>query len=88
MRSLFAYEPDLEIERTFHIRRKKQMLEKIRKAQEMSTRMDIAVRDQTKTLWDFITPKVQDISSSILRPIVEVNNFELRLVLVSMLQQI
>jgi len=49
--------------------------------------MDAVVRGQRRTLWDFITPGVQGISSSIPRPTVEVNNFELRLVLLSMVQQ-
>ena len=40
-----------------------------------------------RTLWDFITPEFQGISSSITRPTVEVNNFELKPMLISMVQQ-
>jgi len=40
MRSPFVYEPDLKIERTFCIRRKKQRLEKRCKAREESPKMD------------------------------------------------
>jgi len=54
--------------------------------------MDATPGGQRRTLWDFITPRVQTpgvqgISSSIVRPAVEVNNFELRLTLVYMVQQ-
>jgi len=87
MRSSFAYELDLEIERTFCIRRKKQRLEKRRKAQEESPKMDAGAGGQRRTLRDFINLGVQEISSSISRPIVEVNNFELRPALMSMVQQ-
>jgi len=44
-------------------------------------------RGQGRTLWDFITPEVQGISSTITRSTVEMNNFELRPVLISMVQQ-
>ena len=49
--------------------------------------MDVAAGGQTRTLYDFITPGVQDISPTIARPTMKVNNFELRLVLVSKFQQ-
>ena len=87
MQSPFAYEPDPEIESTFGIRRKKQRLEKRRKAREESPKMDTGAGDQRRTLRDFITLGVQDISSSITRPTVEVNNFELRPTLISIVQQ-
>ena len=86
MRSPFAYEPDPEIKQSFRIRRKKQRLDKRHKAQEESAKMDVG-EGQRGTLRDFITPGVQGISSSIARPIVEVNNFELRPALISMVQQ-
>jgi len=65
MRSPFAYQPDPEIEQTFRIRRKKQRLEKRHKAQEESPKMDAGAGAQRRTLRDFITPRVQGISSSI-----------------------
>jgi len=86
MRSLFVYELDPEIERTFRIRRKNQRLEKRRRAQEESPKMDAEAGGQRRTLRDFITPGVQGISSSISRLTVEVNNFELRPALISMVQ--
>jgi len=49
--------------------------------------MNLGEGGQRRTLWDFITPKVQGISSSIARPTVDVNNFELRPALISMVQQ-
>ena len=49
--------------------------------------MDAGARGQRRTLQDFITPGVQGISSSITRPTVEVNNFEFRAALISMVQQ-
>jgi len=49
--------------------------------------MDTAGGGKRKTLRDFITPGVQGISSSIIKPAMEVNNFELRPALVSMVQQ-
>jgi len=87
MRSPFAYEPDPEIERTFRLRRKKRRLERRRKAQEESVKMDAGGEGQRRTLRDFITPGVQGISSSIARLTVEVNNFELSPALISMIQQ-
>jgi len=87
MRSPLAYGPDPEIEKTFRIRRKKERLEKRCKGRETSPKMDARTRGQRRTLRDFITPGVQGISSSIAKPTVEVNNFELRPTLVSMVQQ-
>jgi len=43
--------------------------------------------DQRRTLRDFVTPGVQGIASSIARPIVDANNFELIPALISMVQQ-
>jgi len=40
-----------------------------------------------KKLCDFVTPGVQGIASSIARPAVDANNFELKLALISILQQ-
>jgi len=87
MRSPFAYELDPEIEWTFRLRGKKQRLEKRHKAQEESAKMYTGGEGQRRTLQDFITLGVQGISSSIARPTVEVNNFELRSALISMVQQ-
>ena len=43
--------------------------------------------DQRRTLQDFVTPRVQGIASSITRLAVDANNFELKSVLISMVQQ-
>jgi len=51
MRRPFAYEPDPKIERTFRIRRKKQRLEKRRKGQEESSKIDARAGGQRRTLW-------------------------------------
>jgi len=87
MQSPFAYEPVPEIEKTFRTRSKKQRLKKRRKAREESPKMDAGARGQRETLRDFITLGDQGISSSIARPIVEVNNFELRPTVISVVQQ-
>ena len=87
MRSPFAYELDLEIERAFRIRRQKQRLGKRRKAQEESPKMNAGAGGQRRTLPDFITLIILCISSSIARPTMEVNHFELRPTLISMVQQ-
>ena len=79
LRSPFVYEPDPEIERTFHQKRKKQRVEgQRRKAQEISPKMEPPRREpERRTLREFITPEVQGITSSIARPTLEVNDFEL-----------
>ena len=43
--------------------------------------------DQKRTLRDFVTPGVQRIASSIARPTIDANNFELKPTLISMVQQ-
>ena len=43
--------------------------------------------EQRRTLRDFVTPRVQGIASSIAHPIVDANNFKLKLALISMVQQ-
>jgi len=66
MRSPFLFEFEPKIEMTFHSRRKKLKLEEQRaKAQEASSTMARGGDDQRRTLWDFITPGVQGIASSI-----------------------
>ena len=50
MQSPFAYELAPEIEQTFRIRKKKQMLEKRRKTQEESPKMDPGAGGQRRTL--------------------------------------
>jgi len=84
MRSLILYKPDLEIERTFRLRRKKQRIEEQRHA---AGRNSSIVGEERRTLRDFVTPGVQGISSSIARPAVDANNFELKPALISMVQQ-
>jgi len=43
--------------------------------------------EQRRMLRDFVTPRVQDITSSIAHPNVEANNFELKPALISIVQQ-
>jgi len=43
--------------------------------------------DPRRTLRDFVTPRVQMIASSIARPTVDANNFELEPALIAMVQQ-
>jgi len=43
--------------------------------------------DQRRTLLDFIAPGVQGIASSIARPAIDANNFELKSALISMVEQ-
>ena len=88
MESLFLYEPDPEIERAFRLRRKKQKIkEQRREARKTSTNMVGGGCDQRRTLRDFVTPGVQVIASSITRPNIGANNFELKLTLISIVQQ-
>jgi len=88
MRSPFLYEPDPEIKRTFHLRRKKQNNEEQRhEVRRNPTNMAGGGDDQRRTLRDFITLGVQGIASSIARPNVNANNFELKSALISMVRQ-
>jgi len=88
MRSPFLYEPDPEIERTFHLRRKKQKIEEQRRgARRTSINMAGRGDDQRRMLSDFVTYGVQGIASSISRPNVDTNNFELKPALISLVQQ-
>jgi len=60
MRSPFLYEPDLEIERTFCLKRKKQKIgEQRRQARRTSSNMARARGDQRRTIRDFVTLGVQ-----------------------------
>jgi len=43
--------------------------------------------DQRRTLWDFVTPRVQGNTSNIARRNVDANNFQLKPALVFMVQQ-
>jgi len=43
--------------------------------------------NQRRTLYDFVIPGVQGIASSIARPAVDANNFELKLAFISIVQQ-
>jgi len=88
MQSPIWYEPDPEIERTFHLRMKKQRIEEQRhEARRNPTNMVRGEGDQRRALRDFVTPGAQGITSSIARPTVDANNFDLKLVLISMVQQ-
>ena len=60
------------------------MLKKKRKACESSPKVDATASDPRRTLWDFITPRVQGISPSIARPTMEVKDFDLTSIIVSM----
>jgi len=84
VRSLILYEPDPEIERTFRLRRKKQRIEEQRHETRRNSNM---ADEERRTLHDFVTLGVQGIASSIARPAVDANNFELKLALISMMQQ-
>ena len=84
MRSLILYEPDPEIERTFRLKRKKQRIEEQRREAGRNSNL---VGEEIRTLCDFITPGVQGIASSIARPAVDANNFELKPALISVEQQ-
>jgi len=83
MQSLILYKPDPEIERTFHLRRKKRKIEEQRRKARRNSNM---MGEERRTLRDFITPGVQGIDSSIAQPAVDVNNFELKPAFISMVQ--
>ena len=88
MRSPILYEPDPKIERTFHLRRKKQRIEEERcEARRNLKNIAGGGGDQRRTLQDFVTPRVQGIASSIARPTIDANNLGLKLALISMVQQ-
>jgi len=88
MRSVVVYEPDPKIERTFPLRSKKQKIDEQRcEARRIPTNMPGGGGDQRRTPRDFITPGVQGIASSIARPNVDANNFELTPTLISIVQQ-
>jgi len=88
MQSPFLYEPNLEIERTFRLRRKKQTIEEQRhEVRRTSTNMAGGGGDQRRMLRDFVIPGVQGIASSIARPNVDANNCELKSALISIVQQ-
>jgi len=81
------YELDPEIERNFHLGRKNERIEQQRReARRNPTSMAGGGGDQRRTLRDFITPEVQGIASSIGRPTIDANNFELKPALISMVQ--
>jgi len=69
-------EPDLEMEWTFRLRRKKQRIELQRR--EVRRNSNMAEGDQQRTLRDFVTPGVQGIASSIAHPAIDANRFELK----------
>ena len=88
MRSLILYKPDPEIERTFRLRRKKQMIEEQRcETRRNVTNMAREGDDQRRTLRDFVTPGVQVITSSIACATIDAIYFDLEPTLISMLQQ-
>jgi len=88
MQSLFPFEFNPKIERTFHSRRKKLKLEKqIAKAQEATSTMVGGGGDQGRMLRDFATPRIQGIASNITHSKVEENNFELKPALIFIVQQ-
>ena len=84
MQSLILYEPDAEIERTFRLRRKKQRIEEQRCEARRNSSM---AGEERRTLSDFVAPRVQRNASSIARPAVGANNFELEPALISVVQQ-
>jgi len=58
MRSWILYEPDPEIERTFCLRKKNQMIEE----QRREARKNSNIAGEKRTLQDFITTGVQGIA--------------------------
>jgi len=87
MRSAYLYEPNPKIEKTFRLRGKEQKLQEQRRKARRTSQNIAGGGDQRRTLRVFVTPEVQGIASSIARPNIEVNNFELKLALISMVQQ-
>ena len=87
MQSPILYEPDPEIGRTLRLRKKKIIEEQRYKARRTLTNMSRGGGDQRRTLRDFVTPGVQGIASSIARPNIDANNFELKPALISIVQQ-
>ena len=81
MRSLILYEPDLVIERTFLLRRKKQCIEEQRHEVRQNSNM---AGEERRTLRDFVTPSVQGIASSIAQLAIDANNFKLKPALIYM----
>lgn len=71
-----------EIERFFHRRRREQ-----HKARTKPTSKPRMAAKNTRTLKDFAAPNTNGLHSSITRPTVEANNFELKPSLLSMVQQ-
>ena len=64
------------------------MIEKQRcEARRNPTNMAGGGGDQRRMLQDFVTPEVQGIASGIPRSTINANNFELKLLLISMVQQ-
>jgi len=56
------------------------------KAQEASSTMAGGGGDQRRTLWDFITPRVQGIAYSIAQSNVGANKFEVKLAVIFVVQ--
>ena len=63
-------------------RKKKKIEEQRHEARRHSNMAD----EERRTLRDFVTPRVQGIASSITQPVVDANNFKLKLALISMVQ--
>ena len=84
MGTLISYEPNPEIERTFYLKGKKQRIEEQRSEVRRNSNM---AGEERRTLRDFVTLGVQGIASSIARPVVDANNFQLKPALIFMVQQ-
>jgi len=81
MRSLILYEPNAEIKKTFHFRKKKQWIEE----QRCEARRNLNMVGEKRILRDFVASAVQGITSSIAQPAVDANDFELKPALISMM---
>jgi len=76
------------IESTFRFWEKMHKIEEQRRnVGRTSTNMAGGGGDQRRTLRNFVTPRVQGITSSIGCPNIDANNFKLKLVRISMVQQ-
>ena len=80
------YERNPEIETTFNLRKKQRIEEKKRKARETSPIMEGGAGEQWRMPRDFGSVRVQGIVLSIARPNFKANNFELKLVVISIVQ--
>ena len=70
---------DLEIEKTLHKLKKE-------KKKEANTSLSNMVDQEQKALRDYTMPSVNGATSSIMRPTIQANNFEIKLAIIQMIQ--